>query len=83
MSFVLPKENVLKGVPQPNNAAVQIREVPATTVAVVAFSGFVNDEEVSKREAALRRALARDLDYRVKAGATPEVAQASTRQEHA
>jgi hypothetical protein len=76
MSFVLPKENVREGVPQPVNRAVQIREVPAKMVAVVAFSGFVTDQEVDRRERSLKSALARDPEVRVKADATPEIAQA-------
>lgn len=78
MSFVLPKENVREGVPQPVNRAVQIRLVPAKMVAVVAFSGFVTDQEVDRRERSLRSALARDPEVRVKADATPEIAQART-----
>ncbi|GAQ88814.1 hypothetical protein KFL_004610090 [Klebsormidium nitens] len=75
MSFVLPRKNVSKGIPQPVNGAVRIREVPARTVAVVAFSGYVSDQQVEQRERKLRNVLAREPEYRVIPGATPEVAQ--------
>lgn len=74
MSFVLPaKYN--DDAPEPVDAAVRIRRVPGKKVAVAVFSGFVTDEEVQRREQALRRALLKDAVVRVKAGAQPEVAQ--------
>ncbi|KAG0560532.1 hypothetical protein M758_10G183100 [Ceratodon purpureus] len=74
MSFVLPaKYN--EDAPLPVDSAVSIRRVPAKTVAVAVFSGFVTDDEVKRREQALRRALLKDPVVRVKADAQPEVAQ--------
>lgn len=75
MAFVLPKENVRKGIPEPVSRAVNIREVPARMVAVVAFSGYVNDQQVEQRERQLRSALAQDPEFRVTPGAAPEIAQ--------
>lgn len=74
MSFVLPaKYN--EDAPLPVDSAVSIRRVPAKKVAVAVFSGFVTDDEVKRREQALRRALLKDPVVRVKADAQPEVAQ--------
>ena len=74
MSFVLPaKYN--EDAPLPVDSAVSIRRVPAKKVAVAVFSGFVTDDEVKRREQALRRALLRDPVVRVKPDAQPEVAQ--------
>lgn len=75
---MLPRENVRKGIPQPVNGAVHIREVPARTVAVVAFSGYPSDQQVEQRERKLRDALAREPEYRVVSGAAPEIAQVSS-----
>jgi hypothetical protein len=74
MSFVLPaKYN--EDAPLPVDSGVSIRRVPAKKVAVAVFSGFVTDDEVKRREQALRRALLKDPVVRVKPAAQPEVAQ--------
>jgi hypothetical protein len=74
MSFVLPaKYN--NDAPVPEDLSVSIRNIPGKKVAVVVFSGFVTDDEVKRREQALRRALLKDPVVRVKANAQPEVAQ--------
>ncbi|XP_023748825.1 heme-binding-like protein At3g10130, chloroplastic isoform X1 [Lactuca sativa] len=74
MSFVMPSKYGSK-LPLPKNSAVTIQEVPGRTVAVVAFSGFVSDEDVIRRESALRNSLKNDSQYKVKSGASVEVAQ--------
>ncbi|KAL3532095.1 hypothetical protein ACH5RR_005616 [Cinchona calisaya] len=74
MSFVLPSKYG-SDLPSPKDPSVTIKEVPRKIVAVVAFSGFVSDEEVERRESKLRDALKRDKEYRVKEGASAEVAQ--------
>lgn len=74
MSFVLP-EKYNEVSPLPVDSAVSIRRVPAKKVAVAVFSGFVTDDEVKRREQALRRALLKDPVVRVKADTQPEVAQ--------
>lgn len=74
MSFVLPaKYN--NDAPVPEDLSVSIRNIPGKKVAVMVFSGFVTDDEVKRREQALRRALLKDPVVRVKANAQPEVAQ--------
>ncbi|XP_062112772.1 heme-binding-like protein At3g10130, chloroplastic [Humulus lupulus] len=74
MSFVLPSKYGAD-VPLPNNPSVKIKEVPKKIVAVVAFSGFVTDEEVKQRESKLRKALKNDKRFQVKEGASVEVSQ--------
>ncbi|PON83085.1 SOUL heme-binding protein [Trema orientale] len=74
MSFVLPSKYGTD-LPLPNNPSVKIKEVPRKIVAVVAFSGFVTDEEVKQREFKLREALKNDRRFQVKQGASVEVAQ--------
>lgn len=74
MSFVMPSKYG-SDLPLPKDSSVTIKEVPRKTVAVVAFSGFVNDEEVKARESRLRTALKGDAEFQVKDGALVEVAQ--------
>ncbi|KAL8191673.1 hypothetical protein R6Q57_028404 [Mikania cordata] len=74
MSFVMPSKYG-SNLPLPKNSAVAIKEVPARTVAVVAFSGFVTDEDVMRRELKLRDTLKNDSQFKVKSGALVEVAQ--------
>ncbi|KAL9425344.1 hypothetical protein AB3S75_032319 [Citrus x aurantiifolia] len=74
MSFVMPSKYGAN-LPLPKDPSVRIKEVPKKVVAVVAFSGFVTDEEVKQRELKLRDALKGDRQFRVKEGASVEVAQ--------
>ncbi|KAA8516721.1 hypothetical protein F0562_016773 [Nyssa sinensis] len=74
MSFVMPSKYG-SDLPLPKDSSVRIREVPRKIVAVVAFSGFVTDEEVKRRESTLRDALKNDRQFQLKEGASVEVAQ--------
>ncbi|GMJ02912.1 SOUL heme-binding protein 4 [Hibiscus trionum] len=74
MSFVMPSKYG-SNLPLPKDPSVRIKEVPRKVVAVVAFSGFVTDEEVKQRELRLRDALKNDRQFQVKEGASVEVAQ--------
>lgn len=74
MSFVMPSKYGAN-LPLPKDSSVMIKEVPRKIVAVVAFSGYVNDEEVQRRELKLREGLKRDREYKVKEGSSVEVAQ--------
>ncbi|GAA0139022.1 hypothetical protein LIER_00653 [Lithospermum erythrorhizon] len=74
MSFVMPSKYG-SDLPLPKDSSVVIREVPKKIVAVIAFSGFVTDEEVKRRETKLRDALKYDSQFRVKEGASVEVSQ--------
>ncbi|KAK4272730.1 hypothetical protein QN277_021244 [Acacia crassicarpa] len=74
MSFVMPSKYGAN-LPSPKDSSVKIKEVPGKIVAVVAFSGYVSDEEVKRRELKLREALKRDKEFKVKEGTSVEVAQ--------
>ncbi|KAB2631759.1 heme-binding-like protein [Pyrus ussuriensis x Pyrus communis] len=74
MSFVIPSKYGAN-TPLPKDPSVRIEEVPRKVVAVVAFSGFVTNEEVKKRESKLREALKNDGQFQVKEGTSVEVAQ--------
>ncbi|KAL9428097.1 hypothetical protein AB3S75_030149 [Citrus x aurantiifolia] len=74
MSFVMPSKYGAN-LPLPKDPSVRIKEVTKKVVAVVAFSGFVTDEDVKRRELKLRDALKGDIQFRVKEGASVEVAQ--------
>jgi hypothetical protein len=58
VQFVLPKGVTLASAPEPTDARVQLREVPAARVAVIRYSGFWTqanqDEHLARLEAALR-----------------------------
>ena len=47
--FVMPSEYTLASLPQPNNPAVQLRQVPAKTWAVLTYSGFNTEAGTQKR----------------------------------
>ncbi|KAJ4893264.1 hypothetical protein Rs2_20058 [Raphanus sativus] len=74
MSFVMPSKYG-SDLPLPKDPSVKIQEVPRKIVAVLAFSGYVTDEEIEKREQELRRALQNDKKFRVRDGVSVEVAQ--------
>ncbi len=60
VQFVLPQDVTLDTAPEPLDARVQLREVPASRVAVIRYSGFWSQsnqaEHLAKLEAALRSA---------------------------
>ncbi|ONK57437.1 uncharacterized protein A4U43_C09F510 [Asparagus officinalis] len=74
MSFVMPSKYGAN-LPLPKDPSVRIKEVPHKIVAITAFSGFVTDEDVKRREAKLRVALVSDSQFQVKQNASVEVAQ--------
>ncbi|KAL5760122.1 hypothetical protein ACOSQ2_018960 [Xanthoceras sorbifolium] len=74
MSFVMPAKYGAD-LPLPKDPSVRIKEVPSKVVAVIAFSGFVTDEEVKRQEFKLQNALKDDRQFQVKKGASVEVAQ--------
>ncbi|XP_052176771.1 heme-binding-like protein At3g10130, chloroplastic isoform X2 [Diospyros lotus] len=74
MSFVMPSKYG-SNLPLPKDPSVRIKEVERKIVAVTAFSGFVTDEEVTRRESILRNALKNDPQFQIKDGASVEVAQ--------
>ncbi|XP_051113657.1 heme-binding-like protein At3g10130, chloroplastic [Andrographis paniculata] len=74
MSFVMPSKYGAN-LPLPKESSVTIKEVPKRVVAVVAFAGFVTDQEVERRETVLRNSLKNDPEFCIKEGASVEVAQ--------
>ncbi|CAM8965796.1 unnamed protein product [Rhodiola kirilowii] len=74
MSFVMPSKYGAD-LPKPKDPSVIIKEIPKRIVAVVAFSGYVTDEEVARRESKLREALKNDRTFQVKMGSPVEIAQ--------
>ncbi|MED6134079.1 hypothetical protein PIB30_034118 [Stylosanthes scabra] len=74
MSFVMPSKYGAD-LPLPKDSSVRIKEIPRKIVAVVSFSGFVNDEEIKQRELKLRQALKSDRQFKIKEGSSVEVAQ--------
>jgi len=47
--FVMPSAYTLKTLPKPNNPAVQLREMPAKTWAVLSYSGLNTEAKVQQR----------------------------------
>ncbi|KAF5473862.1 hypothetical protein F2P56_005817 [Juglans regia] len=74
MSFVMPSKYGAN-LPVPKDPSVRVEEVPRKIIAVLAFSGFVTDEEVKRRESKLREALKSDRQFQIKEGASVEIAQ--------
>lgn len=74
MSFVLPSKYGANP-PIPKDSTVRITEIPRSISAVVAFSGFVDDEVVRERERKLREALKKDRQFQVKENASVVIAQ--------
>ncbi len=52
--FVMPSQYKLADLPQPNNAAVTLREIPGRKVAALRFSGFAGEDKVATKTAELR-----------------------------
>ncbi|XAR69746.1 hypothetical protein NMG60_11001452 [Bertholletia excelsa] len=74
MSFVMPSKYG-SNLPLPKDPSVIIKQVPKKIVAVAAFSGFVTDEEVARRELKLTEALKNDPIYQLRKDASVEIAQ--------
>lgn len=47
--FVMPSNYTLNTLPKPNNSAVQLREVPVKTWAVLSYSGFNTEAGIQQR----------------------------------
>lgn len=55
MGFVMPKDVVSQGVPEPADSQVQVRRRPAGRFAVVRFSGKAKDRSLAAEEQVLRQ----------------------------
>jgi hypothetical protein len=53
ISFSMPSKYTLDTLPRPNDANIHLREVPASRVAVLKFSGSLNERLVTKKTAEL------------------------------
>lgn len=56
--FVMPSQYTMDTLPTPNNPAVTLREVPATSYAVIRFSGLVSEKKLTAKTAELMAWLA-------------------------
>lgn len=53
VQFVMPSQYTLAALPQPNSAAVTLREVPGKTMAVATYSGFNTNSRIQTETQAL------------------------------
>lgn len=60
IAFVLPSKYSLETLPQPNNPAVTLVEVPSRKVAALTFTWYATAERVEAKKSALREYLKRD-----------------------
>ncbi len=72
VSFVLPSKYTLETLPKPNNAAVELREVPARKVAVRRFTWYATEKRVEAQKAMLLAKLEVDGESMID---VPQVAQ--------
>ncbi len=56
--FVMPRQYTMATLPRPNNAAVQLRELPPTVFAVVSYSGLNTAAHVQQKTEELQRWMA-------------------------
>jgi hypothetical protein len=54
MAFVLPEGYTLESAPEPNDSRVSLREVPATRIATLRYSGWNSPGKMAKHEGTLR-----------------------------
>jgi len=53
--FVMPSQYTLETLPKPNNPLVSIKQLPSQKLAVVRFSGLVDEDKMSKKVAELKQ----------------------------
>ena len=70
--FVMPSAYTLSTLPKPNNPAVQLREVPAKTWAVLGYSGFNTEAAIQQHTDELVAWLA---DQKMKTTGSPQLAR--------
>lgn len=54
VNFVMPAEYTMDSLPKPNNSQVTLKEMPGRKVAVIRFSGLVNEEKTAQKTKELR-----------------------------
>lgn len=72
LHFVMPSRYTMETLPKPNNPAVVIRELPATTWAVLKYSGFNTEAGTQERIEELKTWLA---SQNLKAVGSPQLAR--------
>lgn len=53
VTFAMPASYTMETLPRPNNAAVTLREIPETRVAVIRFSGVASERKVAEKTSEL------------------------------
>lgn len=57
MMFMVPRTFKKADLPEPNNAGIEFKEMPAKTVAAITFGGWANDKKIERYKAKLIAAL--------------------------
>ena len=70
--FVMPSKYTLDSIPKPNNAQVSIKQIPAKKIAVIRFSGLVDEEKMNKKVKDLNEWI---VSKNLKAMSIPELAR--------
>ncbi len=70
--FVMPSQYTLETLPKPNNPKVNIKLIPSQKFAVIRFSGLVNEEKMTLKQAELDQWI---LRKNLKALGKPELAR--------
>jgi hypothetical protein len=55
IAFVMPKEYSLEELPKPLHSELELKEIPERYVAVVTFSGNINQEKIEKKKHELEK----------------------------
>jgi len=70
--FVMPSQYTLANLPKPNNANVNLRQVPAKTWAVLSYSGFNTESQVQQKSDELMAWL---LAQKIQSVGSPQLAR--------
>ncbi|MBY0315964.1 MAG: heme-binding protein [Bdellovibrionales bacterium] len=65
MSFMMPTKYKLEDLPRPNDPRVELRPVPARTMAVITFTGFWSEEKNQKKAEDLKNWLSTLPHYEI------------------
>ena len=72
MHFVMPSQYTMETLPQPNNPAVTLRQIPSQRYAVIRFSWFAGEDKVAKKS---RELLTWMKDNNITSTGSPELAR--------
>lgn len=65
MAFSLPKTFSLANAPKPNDPRVELRQIPAETLAIVRFSGNVDEKKIREQEEVLKKWILEQQDLEI------------------